>query len=470
MLTAAPQASAGLALYVDDDGLSTVAARAAQPEASAHDLLALAWHLRERNAIECARWADAAQLRYEQAGVADAVFEARMALLRAAQARRDDPRALQPLCDAALAHCKRLEDLRGQADVLMLAARGAYIQGQPSAAVEFVTRGTSLARVCGDAMRSQVYEAMAGFFAAAAPSADDAQMIERLRERIRLDSHQRGSAVFVGHLHGTLSLRLSHLGRTAEAADAICRAIEIYECSGLVEYALSQIANEAMYLYLLGDARAAVARAQGALARATALGFTLPLNRLHSRLGYLFNELGRSADAAMHLREAAAHLMPGSFSAAMVQANLAAVEYEQGHLQASLALSREVEQAAAGFGDTALHADGVGLQAQALSALGRADEAFAMAKRSWAMAQSLGSKLSMFKALLVLARLHHAHRLADPEVPVHAAQVPREAMLYYLCRAQRLMPERMQQSNVARAIESLGVGPNELAAGQGTGQ
>jgi tetratricopeptide (TPR) repeat protein len=451
-----------LALYVDEDGLRELTRQAQRPEASAHDLLALAWHLRERNAIECARWADTAQARYAQTGSHDALFEAHMALLRAAQAWGDDPQAFQALCSDALARYESLGDLPGQTDALMLSARGWFSLGDVERAVDVLRQAASLARVCGATDRYELFDAIGQVMAASAPKADDAVLVERLRERIEHKLRQPRGAPAAAYLCNARSTRLNHLGRTGEAADAVRQASALFERVGLVEQALIVNANEAMYLYLTGDAAAALALAERALARAEALGFRRPAGSLRARLGYLCDELGYSAQASAHLHQALTLLQPQSFSAMLARLYLADAECEQGHGQCALDLAREVEQAAIGFGNSLVQRASLGLQARAVSQLGRADEALALAKRGWTLAQSLQSKLAMFEALLVLARLHHAHPLADPDVPAAAVAAPRGAMLHYLRQAREVLPSRLPVSSVARVLGAMGIASGDL--------
>jgi hypothetical protein len=456
-----------LDLYVDETDLPALRERALGPSATARDRLALAWHLRERDANESAELADAAAGLHERGSGDDVAFEARLALLRAALAKAaDDLAACEGLARAVLTRYEPQNDVLLQADACWLVGICALERGDAGEALEQLQRAESLGRVAGDAVRIAIFKARADNIRTGLEQSHDERYVEQLRRRAAAQREQPGGAMVAALLLAAVTYVLHRQGRMAEAGALTREVAALFEQAGSLETALLARSNAALYQQLDGDADGALASAQAVIERAQAQGLMRSAFTARSRMGHLLNEAGRPEQASAYLRQAMLMRQgrPAARSDLNLRLHLIDADLGRGAPDAALALARETEQACIGFGYPLLQCQCVRAQARATARLGRGDDALVIAHRALAMAQSLHAQYASFEALLALAEVHATGTLRDAEVPAREAAAPRGAMLHYLRRAHALMPQAMQLPPHARQLDALGVGLHELAA------
>jgi signal transduction histidine kinase len=395
-------------------------------------LLPLAWHLRQRDtarALLLAREAlgllPAAGLTPEQCALA----EGRMALIRAEASWLFGKLAeAQEQAESILDACSRMRAPIECADACWLMAAIALDRGDHAALDARFSQAAEAARRGGDELRALLAEAA---HARTALQRDRGAALARWGDRLTADSARRHPAL-AAWIHDFLALIASQGADFSSAAHHFMRCHEAALQSGQLRAAITAAANIGDNFALLGEHHTALEWNQGALELARPAGWPLSLGTCLMQGGDTLRRLGQLGAARDMLEQALSVLKPleNSRVYAIALQYFGDLSLERGEYDAALDAFRKVEARADALGQSNFHSAARRGQAHALSHLGRADEALAVATLAVEMAADRAHAHNHIDALRVMALVHARHQLAPPAGMTEATRA-----LHYLRQA-----------------------------------
>jgi signal transduction histidine kinase len=380
-------------------------------------LLPLAWHLRQRDtgralslALEALALLPAACLPSHASDAA----RARMQLVQAeAEWLGGELDAACARASAVLQQMSSLGDCAGCADSAWLLAWIAVDRGEHAASNEAFEACADHARCGGDELRTQIAEAATARWAVLT---DRNTAVARWGGQFNSDSAHRDPALATW-VNDFLALAASHAGDFGAAAGYFMRCYESALATGQLRAAITAATNIGEDFTLLGDHHSALEWMRCALDLARPTGWPRSVGACLMHTADTLRRLRQLEPAHDLLREALSILTPlaNARSYAIALQYLGDLSLDQGDFNAALDAFTQLEARADALDQSDFHSIARRGQAHALSQLGRAEEALAVAAQAARMAAERHNPHNQIDALRVMAMIHAQHRLPAPD-------------------------------------------------------
>jgi diguanylate cyclase (GGDEF)-like protein/PAS domain S-box-containing protein len=425
-------AASPLELFAFDSVVSALDQTLTQSrERSIDKLLALAWHLRQRDCQRARVLVEEIESALPTAGLdprEKARVTARANLIEAEfHSLTTEFEAAKALANSAIIGFKNMNDHIGAGDAYWLLASISTDSGDAVGEVENLEFALENYRLAGHSNRAEVV--IARMLANA--SFSDAKATEKqLAEQtwtLESPSHPEAVWIFVA--------RANVAGLTDDPLNAIkhdLKAHHVGMASGQKRQALVCAVNATESFTNLGDFDAALEWSEKALGIAKGTNWPASIGVCLTQAGDVMRLLGRYNEARTYLHEALAQMtgLSRARNHEMLLATLGQLELDAKNNAQALDWYSQV-QYREGNSDEAelilrLHRG----QATALSRLGKGAEALKLIERALALARETGHAYEQIRALRIYAELHRDHQLPTPnEMSSGATQ------LYYLNQA-----------------------------------
>jgi diguanylate cyclase (GGDEF)-like protein len=374
-------------------------------------LVELAWHLRQRDARRCER----------MAREADAILEAR-GDERPADADKMQARIALTLAECALllsrteeaeASCARarglfvaLADHCGVGDTALLESRVAEVGGLRERELASYREALEAYRAAEDPQRV----AHARLWAVLASGFGDPAAVASELEAIRAEAHPISPSV-QAHAHFIEGVLAFQRNAFLEVVPIFNLVVPEAEACGMLEQAFRAQAGLVSAHSNLGDREASCAVAERLLDRARALGWPRAIGHALANFGRQLSDTGQPERAVELLLEARAALRehPRARGFAIATYYLGDAYLALGRNAEALENLRHAEVLMRDLGSQPEVACLQAIGAQALSRLGRPDEALACAQAALDLARRTKSRLWEVEALRSLAEIHTSH-------------------------------------------------------------
>lgn len=380
-------------------------------------LLALAWHLRQRQCERARACADEAArlLVYTPLGDSERrAIAARLQLVHAEVALlfADVPLA-QKLLQDATQQWLALDDPAGLGDAYWLQASLWVDRGSSQQVGEALALADAQYRRTADPLRTAAVWARRLVHASFRDPGATAQALAQ--------AFEPGQAVPAAVLAWVAAARANVAGLTDDPGTSIRHDLEAYHAaldSGQIRQALVSVTNAAESFTTLGDLDAALLWSERALRLARQTSWPASVGFCLMQLGDVMRLLGRHDEARADLQEALA-LMAGQGQSRNYQlglAHLGQLALDQGDASAALASFNQLQQLAQAPAqpEADLLVRAWRGQASALLSLGRTAEAHDQATAALTLARERGHGDGQIQALRVLARCHTGHEALAP--------------------------------------------------------
>ncbi len=396
-------------------------------------LMALAWHLRQRDPARAQQLAtEIVPLLALLPPANIAVQRARLHLISAEPAwLRGELDTAHHHAEQALLLCEQAVDTLPaaasacRADACWIMAWGCNDRGLSADGSNWLRQAAAAARVAADPVRIDIIDAASGICDA---FSDPRAVQQRWNGRFSADLNGLSpiTAGWISDFFGTCAFQRSEYGR---AIGHLMLSFETALATGQIRRAIIVATNIGNGFTSLNAHEAALDWMQRGLDLARPAGWPLSIGMCLMQTAETLRQLGQRDAAQSLLREALTTLAPLSGS----RAYAVALEY-QGDLALDLgnhAAALESFTRLAARGDALCQNDFQSSarrgQAHALSHLGRAEEALAAAQAALALARDYGDASSQIATLNVLADIHARHQLPEPEL-----MMAPNAVLHYL--------------------------------------
>jgi diguanylate cyclase (GGDEF)-like protein len=378
----------------------------AEGETRAKLLFRLAWHLRQRDVVKAAQYAEEAKaLAFLLPAAESRVLAARWELVRAEACwLTGDLDGAGDIAERTMLDFARQQDRLGAADTHSLLAWVAFDRGDSAACENELALAIADARAAGDGMRLDIFESLAALFSVFrnAPAA-----IERWSKRFPHELAGRHPVVagWISDYLGTAAFQAAEFGR---AISHLIGAYEAARMSGQVRRAIILATNIGNAFTRLNAHEAALEWMQRGLELARPTGWPMCIGLTQMQAAETLRHLGQRQAAKGLLRESLQMLAPLSGSRAFVMA----LEYQGdlaldlGDYEGALTSFRELEQRGHALAQNDFQSCARRGQAHALAGLGRMQEAQSAAMSALALARDLNDPFSQIAALRVLADIH----------------------------------------------------------------
>lgn len=395
-------------------------------------LLQLAWHLRQRDSKRALALAAEALALLSESPHSPAEREAhgaRMELVQAEAAWLDGSlEQARTHATAILERFTTLADHAGCADSHWLLAWIAIDLGEHGACDDALEACAAQARAAGDDIRCQVAQAAMARWAV---------LYDRQRAIARWDpvfsaSSGSGHPAVATWINDYLALAASQAGDFGTAAGYFIRCYEAALQTGQLRAAITAATNIGEDFTLLGDHHSALEWMQTALELAKPTGWPRSVGACLMHTADTLRRLGQ-LDAARDMLEEALDLLEAVVNArpyAIALHYLGDLSLDQGVFQDALDAFTRLERRADVLNQSDFHSIARRGQAHALSQLGRAAEALAVAADAARMGADQANPHSQIAALRVMAMIHAQHPLPAPE-----GMTEPNAALHYLGQA-----------------------------------
>jgi signal transduction histidine kinase len=380
-------------------------------------LLALAWHLRQRDSRRALALAGEALAALPGAGLLpleQRACEARMQLVQAEVAWLDGALdAAQAQAAAVLARCSADQDGAGCADSCYLLAWIAVDRGDHGASDAAFADCAAHARALGDTLRTQVAQAASARWAVLS---DHGDAMARWSGQFNAASAHADPALATW-IYDFLALTASQTGEFGVAAGYFIRCYENALRSGQLRAAIIAATNIGEDFTLLGDHHSALEWMQCALELARPTGWPRSVGACLMHTADTLRRLGQLEPAHELLQEALTILAPlaNARSYAIALQYLGDLSLDQGAYETALDAFCKLEARADALAQSDFHSIARRGQAHALSQLGRGEEALAVATVAAAMGAAQNNPHNQIAALRVMAMIHAQHALAAPD-------------------------------------------------------
>ena len=420
-----------LDFYALDDDVAVLQAHidaASVPELP--KLVALAWHLRQRNCSKALALADQAQAlsSLELPSLQRTLFSARLVLVRAeVQYLFADLDSAFALADSALNTFMGAGDLQGVGDAhwtlaLIWADRGNRLLG---------TEQVSAARVAFESGADPVRIQLARARNLALLAFSDAKAVAaRLATEFPLDTEYPIPVLAV-----VTVARGNVAGLTNDPGASLkfdLQANELSSNSGQMRQAIVCAVNAAETFGLLGDLDAALEWSERALSMARANAWPGSVGVCLMQVADVLRQLKRYNEAQLMLFEAhrVMEALAGSRNQEQVLAIHGQLALDMGDFPVAMDFFQQLEKSLIDVAEPDLLLRAWRGQAKALAGLGQLLESVAKATQALELAQASGNTDEQIKTLGVLAEVHSQHALPLP-LGVQATS----AALYFLVQA-----------------------------------
>ena len=370
-------------------------------------LVALAWHLRQRDcrrALACADEADALLAdsgsgQTERAGAA-----ARLNLVRAEIGLLfDDPTAAQLLAQTALRAFQTLDDRIGVGDTRWLEASIALAQGQGEQVDACIQMAIDAYRCSDDPERLEAAQARRLVYASFRDPVMTASILQQsFPEEV---SHPESVLTWLA------AARANVAGLRGDPGTSIKHDLQAHDAardSGQIRQALVTLRNGAESIATLGDLDTALDWSERALILARGTEWPAMVGLCVAQLGDVMRQLGRHDEALAYLQEARSlvHGQTGSRGHEQLLGSLGQLALDRGMHAEALVCFSQLEESVSAHGEGDLRIWAWRGQASALMHLGRRNEASAKAVAALALARERGSADEQIQMLRVLAQLN----------------------------------------------------------------
>lgn len=372
-------------------------------------LVALAWHLRQRDTPRAESLAVEAQSLLNAGVAGDAQLRARLAIARAECAlllsRVEDA---EMWVQRACAGFSAVADRAGLGDCAWLEARIAETRGQRDIELPHYKRALEFYAACGDGERY----AQARAASLLATSFGDPATLAAELGQMRAEGHS--SPAIEAHMRLVEGFIAFQRGAFLEAVPALAHAAASGAECGLIDQAFRAEAGLVSAHSNLGDREASCALAETVLSRARALGWPRAIGHALANLGRQLADTGQPDRAVELLLEALGVLgdQPRSRSFAIASYYLGDSYLALGRNDEALARLEFAQQCMRDLGAQPEVACLLAIEAQALSRLGRAADALERAEAALELARKTRSRLWEVEALRSLAEIQATHRLS----------------------------------------------------------
>ena len=395
-------------------------------------LLSLAWHVRQRDTRRALELADeASALLAASPGSPDdhAACQARLDLVRA------EARWLGGELDSALAagadvlqRFAALGDHAGCADSQWLLAWIGVDRGDHGASDAAFIAAAEAAERGGDQLRKLLAEAAIARWAVLR---DRNTAVARWGGQFNSQTAQEHPALATW-INDFLALAASQAGDFGAAAGYYIRCYETALETGQLRAAITAATNIGEDFTMLGDHHSALEWMQCALELARPTGWPRSVGACLMHSADTLRRLCQLDAAHAMLQEALAILKPlaNARSYAIALQYLGDLSLDQGDFNAALDAFTRLEARADALDQADFHSIARRGQAHALSKLGRAEEALAVAALAVDMGTSQQHASNQIAALRVMAMIHAQHQLPPPE-----GMLEPNPALHYLCKA-----------------------------------
>ncbi|MES2951229.1 MAG: ATP-binding protein [Pseudomonadota bacterium] len=400
---------------------------AAQGEPRLAILVALAWHLRQRDcqrALALAQEAEGLLPRSDSLEEAERTrYGARLSLLRAeTHLLSGDGAAAQRLADTAASLFAGLSDAVGIGDAHWLQASIWVDRGNSLQVGESLEQAIRAYQATDDATRRDAARARrlvnASFREPVATAAD------------LLQQFPQDQALPVSVLAWVAAARANVAGLTDDPGGSIKHDLVAYHAaldSGQVRQALVAVTNAAESFATLGDLDAALEWSERALVLARDTGWPASIGFSLMQLGDVMRLLGRHDESREYLREALVLMaaQAGSRNYELGLANLGQLALDVGDYAAGLESFVKLEEHVQSYAEPDLTIKAWRGQASALFHLGRLQEAQTKAEAALALAKQQGNADAQIQILRIFAQMHMDRTsdapdgMAAPNVALH---------------------------------------------------
>ncbi len=395
-------------------------------------LVALAWHLRQRDtrrAVLLAAEADALLARSglpepQQRGV-----KARLALVHGeAKWLFGELEDAQNMAEQAVLEFSRLGDLTGSADAHFLLGSVILSRGNPPRVVSEMEAAAACAREAGDKVREELAEGGLAFNAAVKDVHDAAA---RWGQRFDVDRPDLSLALEVS-VHEFLSQIAGLSGDFGKSLTHGMRAYEAALATGQIRRAIHTAANVGDAFNSLNDHQEALVWMQRSHDLARPTGWPASIGLCLTQMAETLRRLGRLAPARELLEEALFLLTPlsGSRNYLMALRYQGDLALDSGDFELALSSFQQLQQRADALSQADFQVGSRRGLAHALSEMDHAGQALATAQEALTLAQRSKDNYRQIDVLKVLAAIHARHQLPPPE-QMNEASAP----LYYLQQA-----------------------------------
>ena len=403
-------------------------------QARLHQLTALAWHLRQRDAARArALISEALPLMALLPEAERPRCSARYVLIEAEAISLDgELDRAQSMIDAALRIFEQHGDAIGCADAHWLLAWIANDRGDSAGNAAELAAAAECARAAGDAVRADVIDAAAAIATVFSGLQNvDARWGQRFS--VDLSALHPAAAGWINDYYGTSAFQVSDFGR---AISHMMQSYEVATATGQRRRAIIIATNIGNGFTSLNAHDAALEWMQRGLDLARPTGWPMSIGLCLMQTAETLRHLGQRETAQALLREALQTLAPlrGSRAYAVALEYQGDLALDLGNYGAALDSFARLEERGNALGQSDFQSSARRGQAHALAQLARPEEAIIAAGAALALARENGDAYNQIAALTVLAQIHACHALPAPE-PLSAPN----AVLHYLQMALALV-------------------------------
>ncbi|MES2071484.1 MAG: ATP-binding protein [Pseudomonadota bacterium] len=405
---------------------------ALQDAARLPGLVALAWHLRQRDTRRAVLLAAEADTLLIKSGLAEQQrrrMGARLLLVHGEAkwlfAELEDA---QHLAERAVHEFSELGDLIGGADAHFLLGSIVLSRGNPSRVVSEMEAAAACARAAGDQVREELAEGGLAFSVAVRDVHDAAA---RWGGRFYAERPDQDPALQVT-VNEFLSQTAGLSGDFAKAATYGMRAYEASLATGQIRRAIHTAANVGDAFNSLNDHQEALVWMQRSHELARPTGWPASIGLCLTQMAETLRRLGRLAPAQELLEEALYLLTPlvGSRNYLMALRYQGDLALDGGDFELALNSFQQLRQRADALSQMDFQIGSRRGLAHALSEMDQPEQALATAQEALTLAQRSKDNYRQIDVLKVLAAIHTRHQLPPP-ADMHEASTP----LHYLQQA-----------------------------------
>ncbi len=398
------------ALDEDLAALETVLERAGDA-VEVDTLVALSWHLRQRDCVRALALADRAEAALGSDGrEGRPAAHARLQLVRGeVRSLVADIEGARILLEAALDTFLGLSDYVGAGDAEWLLSSAWNERGDRQARDRELERALSYYEKSGEASRVQIARArQLAYTAFSDPGSASVGLAQYFDETATYDDSVQ---VWVA------TARANVAALTDDPGGAIKRDLQAYDAAhatGQLKQALISAVNIAEGFATLGDLTTALDWDERALKLARSTGWPVSIGLCLRQTGETLRLLKRFEEAGPYLRESYETLLvlSGSRSYAAIVSSLGHWALDTGDYKTALERFLEFEQTDSAQSDFELRAKVYRGKATALAHLGQFNNALAWVEQSLQLAREKGSIEEQIQALRVYADLHTEYATA----------------------------------------------------------
>lgn len=399
-------------------------------------LVALAWHLRQRDTRRAIDLADQAEAQLAYLNLPqrqEKILRARLELIRAeAQWLFGNTDAAQSLLDSAMPILHQIDDASGLADAHFLRSKLATDFGDSNRESLELLLALDFAKQSRDPLR---IELMQGTLAYAEILVDFQQGTARWRQRY-LEEPLAAHPLVISSFNDFKGAHAWLAGDFGRAATYFIRAHQAALQCGQMRRAMYISNNVGDAFDSLNDHQTALNWMLQGLDMARQSGWPATIGACLTQTAQVMRHLGRLETAQQMLDEAmyTMQAFAGSRNHTIALEYLAELEIDRGNFESALERFRQLHEQATRLGQSDFFTTTWRGKAHALSELGFANEALHAANMALQVAHQYGDQYHQISALQVLAQIYQRHQLPLPSDGASVQEAPSSA-LYFLLQA-----------------------------------